>query len=83
MEHEDFPVQGFEFMNEPATNEQKVLFIALAKRLGHEMSINGPWPQPFTRWDAARSISVLQSILDTEDLLADIGELITPLKTQG
>lgn len=59
MEHEDFPVAGFEFMNEPATDEQKDLFVQLAAKLGHILKREGPWPEPFTKWDAKRAIECL------------------------
>lgn len=59
MEHEDFPVRGFEFMNEPATVEQKTIFIQLAAKLGENFKIEGPWPEPFTKWDAKLAIDAL------------------------
>jgi hypothetical protein len=59
MEHEDFPTPGFEFMNEPATQGQKVRFVELANRLGRKLDINGKWPDPFSKWDAKRAIDCL------------------------
>lgn len=61
MEHEDFPVAGFEFMNEPATDEQKRIIIELVSKLGLELDHSGEWPNPFTKWDAANMIDALRS----------------------
>jgi hypothetical protein len=62
MEHEDFPTQGFEFMNEPATEEQKDIIVELARaRLGREIDRHGEWPSPFSRWDAARMIETIEA----------------------
>lgn len=60
MNHENFPVIGYEFMNEPATDEQKGIIIELVKQLGLNLNPNGQWPNPFTKWDAARMIESLQ-----------------------
>lgn len=59
MEHESFPVAGFDFMDEAATDEQKTIILRLASELGYECS-SGPWPTPFTKWDAARMIEALE-----------------------
>ena len=68
MNHEDFPVKGFEFMNEPATDEQKRIIVDLATRAGHNLSpdcINDPnaWPNPFSKWDAGNMITALKEQL--------------------
>jgi hypothetical protein len=64
MEHEKFPVEGFEFMNEPATDEQKNIIVESAKRKGHFLEKNGVWPEPFTRWDAYQMIKALEELPD-------------------
>jgi hypothetical protein len=61
MEHKAFPVAGFEFMNQPATDKQKETIIKLAKAAHRWVADDGPWPDPFTRWDAARMIEALQN----------------------
>lgn len=48
MQHEEFSVPGFEFMNEPATNEQKAIIVQLAERAGTPIDANGKWPEPLT-----------------------------------
>ena len=60
MEHEDFPVAGFEFMNEPATDAQKDIIVALAARAGTPIDRNGKWPKPFSKWDAKQMIDSLR-----------------------
>jgi hypothetical protein len=60
MEHEAFPVTGFEFMNEPATDDQKRIIADLAAEAGKPIDINGEWPTPFTKWDAKCMIEALQ-----------------------
>lgn len=63
MEHEDFPVKEFAFMDEPATDDQKKIIGELADRLGTPIDINGEWPDPFSKWDAKRMIDALQEQL--------------------
>jgi hypothetical protein len=65
MEHEKFPVDGFEFMDEPATDEQKDIIVQLAKEKGHELKRDGKWPDPFTRWDAKCMIEALKDLPNT------------------
>lgn len=64
MQHEDFPVRGFEFMNEPATDEQKDIIAAAAKQKGRAIDRHGRWPTPFSRFDAASMIEVLRNLPD-------------------
>lgn len=71
MEHEDFPVAGYEFMNEPATDEQKKIIIELANELGFDVNRGGPWPDPFSKWDASRTIRVLQDRIKQEQELKE------------
>lgn len=59
MEHEEFPVAGFEFMNEPATEQQKDIIYELATKAGYHMDRHGKWPEPFTKWDARNMIAAL------------------------
>ena len=71
MKHEDFPVKGFEFMNEPAGDEQKQIIIDLAIRAGHNMapdSLTNPdaWPKPFSKWDAGNMITALKEQLEEQ-----------------
>ena len=61
MEHENFPVAGFEFMDEPATDEQKAIIIDMCKARGIPIDPNGEWPTPFTKWDAGNMIETLKS----------------------
>jgi hypothetical protein len=61
MEHEAFPVPGFEFMDEPATEIQKDFIVSLAERAGVPITRNGPWPEPLTKWDAYNMIQCLES----------------------
>lgn len=68
MEHEKFPTPGFEFMNEPATEEQKDIICQLAERNGTKIARNGTWPDPFTRWDAARAIDCVRMQLRKKGL---------------
>jgi hypothetical protein len=60
MKHEDFPVNGFEFMNEPATKEQKETIVKLLKEFYHIDEVTDNWPDPFSKWDAANMITELQ-----------------------
>lgn len=76
MEHEDFPVVGFEFMNEPATEQQKDLICELADRVGRPLYRDGEWPTPFTKWDAANMISVLESALKVSRIATDRIQLL-------
>ena len=62
MEHEAFPVAGFEFMDEPATDDQKKIIVELAKEKGHPVHPDGPWPVPFTKWDAKSMIDALREL---------------------
>lgn len=62
MKHEDFPVKGFEFMNEPATEEQKDIIAALAAKKGKPLKRDGQWPTPFTKWDAKCMIDALEAL---------------------
>lgn len=73
MKHEDFPVKGFEFMNEPASDEQKRIIIDLAIQAGHNMapdSLTNPnaWPKPFSKWDAGSMINALKEQLGKQTL---------------
>lgn len=61
MKHEDFPVEGFEFMNEPATEEQKDIIVALAEKAGTPIKRHGQWPEPFSKWDAKCMIDALEA----------------------
>jgi hypothetical protein len=68
MKHEDFPVKGFEFMDEPAGDEQKRIIIDLAKQAGHNLEadcLTNPdaWPKPFSKWDAKCMIDALRTQL--------------------
>jgi len=64
MEHEDFPVKGFEFMNEAATEEQKDIIFDLAQKKGRPIKREGQWPTPFTKWDAKNMIEALKELPD-------------------
>ncbi len=64
MKHEDFPVAGFEFMNEPATDEQKRIIIEICNQRHIPIDPNGPWPEPFSKWDAAGMIETLKGETD-------------------
>lgn len=65
MMHEAFPTPGFEFMDEPATDEQKELIVHEAARIGVVIE-DGPdaqWPAPvFSRYDAARMLDAIDDI---------------------
>lgn len=58
MEHEKFPVAGFEFMDDPATDEQKEIIKQMARDKGMELTDN--WPVPFSKWDAYSMIEALK-----------------------
>lgn len=60
MKHENFPVEGFEFMDVPATEDQKEMIVELCKSRGTPINPNGVWPDPFTKWDASRMIDSLK-----------------------
>lgn len=61
MDHEDFPVPGFEFMEEAATDQQKDFIVEIARSLlGRVIDRRGAWPDPFTRWDAVRMIDAIE-----------------------
>lgn len=64
MEHEEFGIEGFEFMNEPATDEQKRIIAELAEKAGTPIDVGGRWPNPFTKWDAKNMIDALQTKVD-------------------
>ncbi len=64
MQHEQFPIEGFEFMNEPATNEQKAIIVKLAEKAGTPIDPNKQWPEPFTKWDAAQMVDALKAKID-------------------
>lgn len=65
MEHEEFPVkEGFGFMNEPATEEQKDIIFDLAQKKGRPIKREGQWPNPFSKWDAANMIDALKGLPD-------------------
>lgn len=64
MKHEDFPVDGFEFMNEPASEEQKDIIHYLSLKKGKPIERHGKWPNPFTKWDAKNMIDALDSLPD-------------------
>ena len=64
MDHENFPVKGFGFMDEPATEEQKDIIFNLAHQKGRPMNRHGKWPDPFTKWDAANMIEALKELPD-------------------
>jgi hypothetical protein len=60
MEHADFPIDSFGFMNDPATNEQKEMIVELCEARDTPIDPNGKWPEPFTKWDAKRMIDNLE-----------------------
>lgn len=60
MQHEAFPVKAFDFMNQPATDDQKDIIVKLAYECGQPIDRNGKWPIPFSKWDAARMIEILK-----------------------
>lgn len=62
MQHEDFPVVGFEFMNEPATVEQKEAILVAMKGIGIDATMEGPWPPVFSKWDAGLMLEALTDI---------------------
>lgn len=62
MDHEKFPVQGFEFMNEPATEDQKNIIFNLCEKKGKPIKREGQWPTPFSKWDAANMIKALEEL---------------------
>jgi len=66
MNHENFPVDGFKFMNEPATDEQKTLILQLVDQLDLNVDHSGEWPEPFSRWDAYRTIQELRYALNEQ-----------------
>jgi len=66
MEHEDFPVKGFEFMNEAATEEQKDIIFKLCQQKGKPINRHGQWPNPFSKWDAATMIKTLEELPDRQ-----------------
>lgn len=68
MKHEDFPVEGFEFMNEPATEQQKDIIAQLSKQKGQPVNRHGKWPEPFTKWDAKNMIDALEALPLPEDI---------------
>ena len=66
MRHAAFPVKGFEFMDEPATDDQKGVIrdlIAKVQDVPVENVLNN-WPDPFSKWDAARMIDALKEELE-------------------
>ena len=62
MEHEDFPVKGFEFMNEAATEEQKDIIFKLCEQKGKPIKRDGQWPPNFSKWDAKNMIDALEAL---------------------
>lgn len=60
MEHEGFPVKGFEFMDNPATMHQKEIIVKLCDDVGTPVDMEGHWPEPFSRWDAYSMIKSLK-----------------------
>jgi hypothetical protein len=69
MNHEDFPIKGFEFMDEPASDEQKRMIVDLAKQAGHNLAEDcltraDAWPKPFSKWDAGNMITALKEQLE-------------------
>jgi hypothetical protein len=60
MKHENFPVVGFEFMDEPATDEQKRMIVEICNQRNIPIDPNGPWPEPFSKWDAGNMIQTLK-----------------------
>lgn len=62
MKHEPFPVEGFDFMNDPATDQQKDLIVKLAEEKGKPIKRYGKWPEPFTKFDAANMIAALEEL---------------------
>lgn len=63
MEHEAFPVKGFEFMDEPATDVQKLRIVAICAEMHIEVDVHGQWPDPFSKWDAYNTICALEEQL--------------------
>ena len=59
MDHETFPVENFSFMDDDATSIQKDLIVELCQKRKMPIDRNGKWPDPFTKWDAARMIDSL------------------------
>ena len=66
MRNEPFPVKGFEFMDEPATDDQKEIIMDLMAKVQDipRESILDNWPDPFSKWDAARMIDSLKEELE-------------------
>ena len=60
MKHQNFPLEGFEFMDEPATEEQKDMIAELCKSLDMPIDRYGEWPDPFSKWDAVNMINTLK-----------------------
>ena len=60
MKHENFPVEGFNFMDEPATKEQREMIVEICKARDTPIDPNGKWPDPFSKWDAANMIQSLK-----------------------
>lgn len=75
MQHEAFPVAGFEFMDEPATEQQKNIICELATQAGKPIDRDGQWPTPFTKWDAKNMIEALEGLpIETCDWHPEHGE---------
>ena len=60
MKHESFSVKGFEFMDEPATDEQRKMILDICAERQIPVDPDGPWPNPFTKWDAGQMIESLR-----------------------
>ena len=58
-----FPVPGFEFMDEPATEQQKDTIARIAAEKGTPIDRHGVWPSPFSKWDAAQMIEALEAMV--------------------
>ncbi len=72
MDHESFSVVGYEFMDDPATDQQKDLIAELAERDGRPIDRQGVWPVPFSKWDAAIMIEAIEQSL-RKKILTKIG----------
>ena len=67
MKHQNFPIADFEFINEPATDEQKQLITDLCEKRGTPIDIHGQWPNPFSKWDAGNMIEILKESIEEQN----------------